>query len=206
MALRRNNRAIDNKFVKIQTRKAISSYGGSGSIIETPFGALMIDRFDEWPFFHFNKQDGKTFIDSSYHINDERLLQRLSHKDGFEKLEAFVYVPDNVSSSSRADIPEHINDTISASFFPKWFYCNSGSFVINLIKLDNFEEPSRDLESKRFLLEAEKPSVLEISGGYANGFKAMEPHSKLMVFSNFGLEESKNDDFRYDLNTWSAEW
>lgn len=125
MAIRRNKKAADNKFVKIQTRKAISSYGGSGSIIETPFGALMIDRFDEWPFFHFNKQDGKTFIDNSYHINDERLLQRLSHKDGFEKLEAFVYVPDNVSSSSRADIPEHINDTISASFFPKWFYCNS---------------------------------------------------------------------------------
>lgn len=122
---RRRNNIVDSKFVKIQTRKTISSYGGSGSIIETPFGALMIDNFDEWPFFHFNKKDGQTVIDASYHINDERLLQRLSHKDGFEKLEAFVYVPDNVSSSSRADIPEHINDTISASFFPKWFYCNS---------------------------------------------------------------------------------
>lgn len=125
MAIRRNKKAADNKFVKIQTRKAISSYGGSGSIIETPFGALMIDRFNEWPFFYFNRRDGITFIDNSYHVNDERLLQRLSHKDGFEKLEAFVNVPDNVSSSSRADIPEHINDTISASFFPKWFYCNS---------------------------------------------------------------------------------
>lgn len=122
---RRRNNIVDSKFVKIQTRKAISSYGGPGSIIETPFGALMIDNFDEWPFFHFNKKDGQTVIDASYHINDERLLQRLSHKDGFERLEAFVYVPDNVSSSSRADIPEHINDTISASFFPKWFYCNS---------------------------------------------------------------------------------
>ena len=88
----------------------------------------------------------------------------------------------------------------------KWFYCSSGSFVINLIKLDNFEKPSRKIESKRFLLEAKKPSVLEISGGYANGFKAMEKNSKLMVFSNFNLEASKNDDFRYELNTWSAEW
>ncbi|MCK0125748.1 DUF1998 domain-containing protein [Gelidibacter sp. F2691] len=125
MAIRRNKKVTDNKFVKIQTRKAISSYGGSGSIIETPFGALMIDDFDEWPFFHFNKKDGETIIDASYYVNDERLLQRLSHKDGFEKLEAFVFVPDNVSSSSRADIPEHINETISASFFPKWFYCNN---------------------------------------------------------------------------------
>jgi hypothetical protein len=125
MALRRKNKVADNKFVKIQTRKAISSYGGSGSIIETPFGALMIDKFDEWPFFKLNKKEGETVIETSKHINDERLLQRLSHKDGFEKLEAFVFVPDNVSSSSRADIPEYIKDTISASFFPKWFYCNS---------------------------------------------------------------------------------
>lgn len=88
----------------------------------------------------------------------------------------------------------------------KWFYCSSGSFVINLIKLDNFEKPSNNLEPNRFLLDAKKPSVLEVSGGYANGFKSMERNSKLMVFSNFGLEESKNDDFRYDLNTWSAEW
>lgn len=125
MALRRRNNIVDSKFVKIQTRKAISSYGGSGSIIETPFGALMIDDFDKWPFFSFDKKEGQTVIDTSYYINDERLLQRLSHKNGFEKLEAFVFVPDNVSSSSRADIPERIKDTISASFFPKWFYCNA---------------------------------------------------------------------------------
>ena len=88
----------------------------------------------------------------------------------------------------------------------KWFYCSAGSFVINLIKLDDFETPSSNIVSQRFLLEAEKPSILEISGGYANGFKANEKNSKLMVFSNFGLEESKNDDFRYDLKTWSVEW
>lgn len=125
MALKRKNKVVDSKYVKIQTRKAISSYGGVGSIIETPFGSLMIETFDRWPFFYFNKNaDGEVQIDSTYEINDERLLQRLSHKDGFKKLNAFVYVPDNVSSSSRADIPEIINNTISATFFPKWFYCN----------------------------------------------------------------------------------
>ncbi len=125
MVLKRKNKAIDSKFVKIQTRKAISSYGGVGSIIETPFGSLMIENFDRWPFFFFNRDaDGAVKIDSIYEVNDERLLQRLAHKDGFEKLEAFVIVPDNVSSSSRADIPEITNNTISATFFPKWFYCN----------------------------------------------------------------------------------
>jgi dTDP-4-dehydrorhamnose 3,5-epimerase-like enzyme len=88
----------------------------------------------------------------------------------------------------------------------KWLYCSSGSFVINLIELDDFETPSNDIVPKRFLLEAKKPSILEISGGYANGFKATQPDSKLVVFSNFNLEESKVDDFRYPLHLWKVAW
>lgn len=126
MALQNRNTSSDKKFVKIQTRKVISAYGGSGSLIETPYGALMIEDFDRWPFFKGDYKDGQWIINipSSFHINDERLLQRLNHKSGFLKLEAFVQVPDNISSSKRADIPENEDDTISAIFFPKWFYCN----------------------------------------------------------------------------------
>ena len=126
MALQNRITSSDKKFVKIQTRKVISAYGGSGSLIETPYGALMIEDFDRWPFFKGDYKDGQWVINipSAFHINDERLLQRLNHKSGFSKLEAFVHVPDNVSSSKRADIPENENETISAMFFPKWFYCN----------------------------------------------------------------------------------
>ena len=88
----------------------------------------------------------------------------------------------------------------------KWFYCNSGTFIVNLIEVDNFEAPSEELIAKRFVLEATRPCVLEISGGYATGFRAKEVNSKLIVFSNFSLEASKNDDFRYSTDTWSATW
>ncbi len=88
----------------------------------------------------------------------------------------------------------------------KWFYCNSGAFIVNLIKLDNFEKPSKDLIPEKFLLEAETPSILEISGGYATGFKAEKVDSKLLVFSNFSLEESKLDDYRYPMDTWKVKW
>ena len=126
MAIHNRNTNSDKKFVKIQTRKVISAYGGSGSLIETPHGALMIENFDNWPFFKGEFKEGKWVINipNSFHINDERLLQRLNHKNGFSKLEAYVHVPDNVSSSKRADIPENEDETISAIFFPKWFYCN----------------------------------------------------------------------------------
>lgn len=47
-----------SKYIEIQTRKAISSYGGVGSIIETPKGAILIENFDKWPFFR-SIQEGK---------------------------------------------------------------------------------------------------------------------------------------------------
>ncbi len=88
----------------------------------------------------------------------------------------------------------------------KWFYCTVGSFCINLVRLDNFDNPSRALTAHRIVLDAKVPRVLAISGGYANGFRALEDGAKLMVFSNFTLNESKNDDLRYPLDTWAVNW
>ena len=88
----------------------------------------------------------------------------------------------------------------------KWFYCTAGSFVVNLIKIDDFENPSNSLVAERFELSANTTGVLEISGGYATGFKANELDSKLMVFSNFNLEQSKNDDFRYAIDYFNVKW
>lgn len=88
----------------------------------------------------------------------------------------------------------------------KWFYCNSGSFIMNLIQVDNFDAPSKSLLPQKFVLEAHNPAVLEISGGYASGFKAQEENSKLMVFSNLSLEASKRDDFRFPVDYWSGKW
>ena len=88
----------------------------------------------------------------------------------------------------------------------KWFYCHAGSFIMNLIQIDDFEAPSKDVVPKRIELRSETPSVLEISGGYATGFKAQEENSRLIVFSNFSLEESKNDDFRFPVDHWSVKW
>ena len=88
----------------------------------------------------------------------------------------------------------------------KWLYCNAGSFRVHLIKLDDWHNPSKDLLSEQFVLNAKNPTVLAIPGGYANGFKAMEEGSKLLVFSNFGLDESKADDFRYPPEKWDVDW
>jgi dTDP-4-dehydrorhamnose 3,5-epimerase len=41
-----------------------------------------------------------------------------------------------------------------------------------------------------------------IPGGYANGFKALEDNSRLLAFSNLSLEESRQDDYRFEKNMW----
>lgn len=84
----------------------------------------------------------------------------------------------------------------------KWFYVIEGSFKVALVQPDDWEKPSRDLKAKEFALKAGDNNVLYIPGGWANGFKALIPQSKMMVFSSFTVEESSNDNYRFDKNIW----
>jgi dTDP-4-dehydrorhamnose 3,5-epimerase-like enzyme len=88
----------------------------------------------------------------------------------------------------------------------KWFYCTSGSFIVNLINLKSHNPTVSESNMERFELTATKPLILEVPGGYASGFKANMEESKLIVFSNFDLEESKKDDLRFPIDKWKAEW
>lgn len=88
----------------------------------------------------------------------------------------------------------------------KWFYCKTGSFLVHLIKIDNFDAPADNLSSHQFHLNAKRPQILMIPGGYANGFKALEPDSSLQVYSNFTLQQSAGDDYRFSEEKWAANW
>lgn len=87
-------------------------------------------------------------------------------------------------------------------FEQKWFQVLAGSFKVVLIKPDCFENPFGILKLEEYILSAAHPQVLHIKGGYFNGFKALEANSKLMVFSDFNLEESTNDSFRVAKDSW----
>lgn len=82
-------------------------------------------------------------------------------------------------------------------FEEKAFLIISGKIKIVLI-------PALDLDrrifgtAKEFILDESEPGIIYIPGGYLNGFQFLSPDSKLMVFSNFTLEESKGDDYRFD--------
>jgi len=52
------------------------------------------------------------------------------------------------------------------------------------------------------MISSKKPQVLYIPPGYANGFMSLTSDLKLIFFSTSILEESANDDIRYDARYW----
>jgi dTDP-4-dehydrorhamnose 3,5-epimerase len=87
-------------------------------------------------------------------------------------------------------------------FEKKYFYPISGSFVVAWVEIDNFENPSQDLVAHYQILSAKDGDLVSIPKGYANGLKALEPNSEIMVLSDMSLEESINEKIRYPSNWW----
>lgn len=51
---------------------------------------------------------------------------------------------------------------------------------------------------QKYVLDSRKPSVLYIPPGYCNGFKTLTVNTSVMFMSTSTVEESKNDDYRFD--------
>ena len=88
----------------------------------------------------------------------------------------------------------------------KWFYCLHGSFIINIVKVDNFENPTKELEPTQYIITDAKPQVLFVPEGHATAFKAIEENARVQVFSNFDVNTSINDDFRFPITQWETNW
>lgn len=105
------------QFEQIQTRKAISAYGGVGSIIETRDGSILIRPFNEWPFFQALNGN----FEEHNLITDKRFKNRISKY--FQQLENLVRIPTNdFKQGFKLENPIAL---LSAKYFPEWFYCNT---------------------------------------------------------------------------------
>ena len=81
----------------------------------------------------------------------------------------------------------------------RWFSAVQGSFLIKLIKIDNWAHPTKHLICKEFSIAAQVLDVLHVPKGYISSIQALEIGSRLLVMSDFSIGEL-NDEFRYDLN------
>jgi len=84
----------------------------------------------------------------------------------------------------------------------KYVTAVSGAALVGAVRVDHWDEPSKEVPVERFVLSAHKPAVLYIPSGYANGFMSLTGDLKLMFFSTSTLAESQCDDFRYDARYW----
>lgn len=84
----------------------------------------------------------------------------------------------------------------------KYLFVTKGSFLIGTVKIDRWNNPSKDLTCESYILDEKRSQVLHIPAGYANGFKALEPNSKMIIFSDKALEEANNDQIKFDHSLW----
>lgn len=196
------------QFEQIQTRKAISSYGGVGSIIETRDGSILIDNFNEWPFF----QTVNSKFEEHNFIVDKRFKNRLSRY--FQELEHLIRIP--VNDLKQGFKPENQFAFLSAKYFPEWFYCNNCSRFdrfdkwksnwennVNSEHKDNFFPPKcchcyvKNRDKKRKFFDLEQVRFILTS---PNGEIADIPWDKWAMFRN-----TKKDDKKEPKETVSEE-
>jgi len=75
----------------------------------------------------------------------------------------------------------------------RWFSALTGSFLIKLICVDNWDNPSVDLEPSEFLLEADTLDVLHVPPGYISSIQARQDNAMLLVFADYELGVSQDE-------------
>lgn len=78
----------------------------------------------------------------------------------------------------------------------------SGAALVGVVAIDNWKKPTKNVEIGRFILSAKSPKLLYIPPGYANGFMSLTSDTQLIFYSTSTLDESANDDFRYNSRYW----
>jgi dTDP-4-dehydrorhamnose 3,5-epimerase len=79
----------------------------------------------------------------------------------------------------------------------RWFHVYSGSFIVNLVEIDNWDLPNKNAIQFNFHLNAADFSVLHIPVGYASSIKAMTKDSEMIVFGDYPIEHASMDNYLF---------
>lgn len=82
----------------------------------------------------------------------------------------------------------------------RWFYVLSGSFTVDIVKIDDWTMADPQLPVERLLLKADEMQVLHVPVGYGTAFRAVEADSELLVYADFNVEHAKTDDYTYPVD------
>ncbi|MFT5726131.1 MAG: dTDP-4-dehydrorhamnose 3,5-epimerase-like enzyme [Desulforhopalus sp.] len=127
-------------------------------------------------------------------FHDERGSMRFVNDFSFDAVKRFYFI-------KHPDI-NIIRGWQGHQFEKKYFYPITGSFVVAWVKIDNFESPSDNLIPGHHILSATDNELISIPKGFANGLKALESNSEIMILSDMDLEQSKQERIRFPPNKW----
>lgn len=83
----------------------------------------------------------------------------------------------------------------------KYIFVVSGTALICYVPLDS-TTPSKKQKVQQAVLSADNPQILYIPPGFANGIKAFDSETKILIFSTSTLSESQKDDVRFPYDYW----
>lgn len=128
---------------------------------------------------------------------DDRGQLSFANDFSFEGIRRF-YLVENFSTEVVRAFHGHLHEE-------KYVLVVSGAAIVAVVSMDDPTRPSKANPVQRFVLSAAKPALLHVPAGYANGFRPLEPSTKIMFFSTATLEESKSDDHRFPFDYWGKE-
>jgi hypothetical protein len=81
----------------------------------------------------------------------------------------------------------------------RWFIAIVGILKITLIKIDNWDFPTKSLSKLEFLLNSDTMNILHVPSGFISSIESLETGSKLFVMSDYGFKEIE-DDYRFPFD------
>lgn len=117
------------RYIHVQTRKAVTKTAGVQAIIESPIGAYKVDNIDKWWFFNPNNPNNYSQIDDNgnyiFEIKEPRLLNRLRATGIFKNLQRLIHVPPNVQDDNNRLLPARKHHVGRVEYFPTWYFCET---------------------------------------------------------------------------------
>lgn len=81
----------------------------------------------------------------------------------------------------------------------RWFSAISGKFKVDLIKIDNWDQPTKGLKVFSFVINSDKLNVIHVPQGYVSSLQSLESNSKLLIMADYLLGEIE-DEYRYHID------
>lgn len=81
----------------------------------------------------------------------------------------------------------------------RWFCVIHGRLILRLMKIDNWQNPSKESDILEFELDADRLNIFHMPKGYASASQAKEKKSRILVMADHLLGEI-DDDYRFPIN------